>query len=372
MRDHSAQRGDHHQPGAGGLAGPGPPDRRGRAEPGRGRRVRRATCWPRSRPRGRGGSAGRSGSCWTGWTATRWRCGSPCPAWTPPTRPTCWPRCAAPPPCRPRTTRARAGPSSLPACITYSYAHLAGQTRRLLPAVSLFHGVADEDLLMALLRRRGGAGPVRRGQQAGVDGGAGGRGPGRAAHRPRRGHVPDPPGPARLPRRRMARRGPRRLRPGAGGVRAGPVHRLRRVQPVADRADRIRGRRPRLRHHRAAAADPGRDARPRPGPPRVGRRRAVSSGRWMRTGTPAASAGKPPPGPTASWTPPPAPARHPPRDPPARCGCTPPSTRPPGRRTPGSRTRPGRPTGRPWPTCRTSPKPTGPAATSPSSTTSSA
>ena len=62
--------------------------------------------------------------------------------------------------------------TSLPASITYSYAHLAGQTRRLLPAVSLFHGVADEDLLMALLRRRGGAGPVRRGQQAGVDGGA--------------------------------------------------------------------------------------------------------------------------------------------------------------------------------------------------------
>jgi tetratricopeptide (TPR) repeat protein len=38
--------------------------------------------------------------------------------------------------------------TSLPASITYSYAHLAGQTRRLLPAVSLFHGVADEDLLM--------------------------------------------------------------------------------------------------------------------------------------------------------------------------------------------------------------------------------
>ena len=129
-----------------------------------------------------------------------------------------------------------------------------------------------------LLRRRGGAGPVRRGQQAGVDGGAGGRGPGRAAHRPRRGHVPDPPGPARLPRRRLARRRPRRLRPGAGGVRAGPVHRLRRLQPVADRADRIRGRRPRLRHHRAAAADPGRDARPRPGPPRVGRRRGHRPG----------------------------------------------------------------------------------------------
>ena len=38
--------------------------------------------------------------------------------------------------------------TSLPASITYSYAHLAGQTRRLLPAVSLFHGVAEENLLM--------------------------------------------------------------------------------------------------------------------------------------------------------------------------------------------------------------------------------
>ncbi|HEV3290257.1 MAG TPA: tetratricopeptide repeat protein, partial [Streptosporangiaceae bacterium] len=38
--------------------------------------------------------------------------------------------------------------TSLPATITYSYAHLAGETRRLLPAVSLFHGVADQDLLM--------------------------------------------------------------------------------------------------------------------------------------------------------------------------------------------------------------------------------
>ena len=36
--------------------------------------------------------------------------------------------------------------------------------------------------------------------------------------------------------------------------------------------------------------------------------------------------------------------------------------RPTGRRTPGSRTRPGKPTSRPWPTCRTSPKPNGPAA----------
>jgi tetratricopeptide (TPR) repeat protein len=37
--------------------------------------------------------------------------------------------------------------SSLGACITYSFAHLSEQTRRLLPAVSLFHGTTDEDVL---------------------------------------------------------------------------------------------------------------------------------------------------------------------------------------------------------------------------------
>ena len=40
------QHGDHHQPRAGRLAGPGPPDRRGRAEPGRGRPVRRLPARP--------------------------------------------------------------------------------------------------------------------------------------------------------------------------------------------------------------------------------------------------------------------------------------------------------------------------------------
>ena len=38
--------------------------------------------------------------------------------------------------------------SSLGACITYSFAHLADLTRRLLPAVSLFHGTADVNVLM--------------------------------------------------------------------------------------------------------------------------------------------------------------------------------------------------------------------------------
>ena len=96
---------------------------------------------------------------------------------------TCWPRCAAPSRCPPTDDPDAGRATSLPASITYSYAHLAERTRRLLPAVSLFHGVADENLLMAFSAVRGGAGPVRRGQPGGVDGGAGGRGPGRAADR---------------------------------------------------------------------------------------------------------------------------------------------------------------------------------------------
>ncbi len=38
--------------------------------------------------------------------------------------------------------------SSLGACITYSFAHLPERAGRLLPAVSLFYGIADEDVLM--------------------------------------------------------------------------------------------------------------------------------------------------------------------------------------------------------------------------------
>jgi tetratricopeptide (TPR) repeat protein len=50
----------------------------------------------------------------------------------------------------PLTAEQEVGPgrlSSLGACITYSFAHLSEQTRRLLPAVSLFHSVADRDVL---------------------------------------------------------------------------------------------------------------------------------------------------------------------------------------------------------------------------------
>ena len=45
--------------------------------------------------------------------------------------------------------------TSLAASITYSYAHLSERARRLLPAVSLFHGVADEDVLMLLSAAEG-------------------------------------------------------------------------------------------------------------------------------------------------------------------------------------------------------------------------
>jgi tetratricopeptide (TPR) repeat protein len=55
-------------------------------------------------------------------------------------------------------TDENAGPgrlSSLGACITYSFAHLSEQTRWPLPAVSLFHGVADENLLTAFSTAEG-------------------------------------------------------------------------------------------------------------------------------------------------------------------------------------------------------------------------
>ncbi len=45
--------------------------------------------------------------------------------------------------------------SSLGACITYSFTHLTPQTRQLIPAVSLFHGVADADVLMILSDQEG-------------------------------------------------------------------------------------------------------------------------------------------------------------------------------------------------------------------------
>jgi tetratricopeptide (TPR) repeat protein len=45
--------------------------------------------------------------------------------------------------------------TSLAASITYSYAHLTDETRRLLPAVSLFQGIADADVLMLFSAEEG-------------------------------------------------------------------------------------------------------------------------------------------------------------------------------------------------------------------------
>ena len=164
--------------------------------------------------------------------------------------------------------------TSLPASITYSYAHLAGQTQRLLPAVSLFHGVADEDVLAAFSAAEGVPGrfagvsrqewtavledAARVGLLTGLGAACTGSTRLCPATSPPDGTPKTPSATARSGRRA-----------------AGPVQRLRRLQPVADRADRIRERRPRLHPHRAAAADPGRNARPRPRPPRLGQSQGI-------------------------------------------------------------------------------------------------
>ena len=61
--------------------------------------------------------------------------------------------------------------------------------------------------------------------------------------------------------------------------------------------------------HRAAAADPRAQCSATPSTATRGAKPRVLSGRWMCTGAPAASAGKPAPGLTASWPPPQTPAR---------------------------------------------------------------
>ena len=54
--------------------------------------------------------------------------------------------------------------TSLPASITYSFAHLAGPTRRLLPAVSLLRGFVERGDAGSFRCGRGGARPIRRHQ----------------------------------------------------------------------------------------------------------------------------------------------------------------------------------------------------------------
>ena len=219
------------------LARPGPPDRGRRAEPGRGRPVRRTPAGPLPGRAGSGGSGRSFGELleWLDGHPLAMRLTLPRLDTTDPAALLAGLRGTTPLPGR----GCRAGP-----------ADVAGGEHHLLlrPPDRASQAAAPGRQPVPRHRRRrrpdavlcrgGGAGPVRRDQQAGVDGGAGGRGPGRAADRDRRRHVPDPPGPARLPRRRLARRQPRRLRGGTPGSRAGPAHRLRRLQRLADRADR--------------------------------------------------------------------------------------------------------------------------------------
>ena len=224
----------------------------------------------------------------------------------------------------------------------------------------------------ALLRRRGGAGPVRGDQQGGVDGGAGGRGPGRAADRPigdgmyrihpalpgylAAGWQADDPGSYDQERQAceqalcaacaaFSQWLTGQIESGNAALAYAVIGLQRRTlgAMLADALDR----------HAwddaesiVRALDAYWDTRG------LGEEAAAWADRILAA---TAGPGQPPPGPM-----------------PARCGCTPPFTRPPGRRTPGSRTRPGKPTGGPSPTCKTSPKPNGPAETSPLYTTSSA
>ena len=63
------------------------------------------------------------------------------------------------PPRCPAAMRAGTGPHQLAASITYSFTHLTGNTRRLLPAVCLFHGVVAAAVLGVFSRIPGAAAP---------------------------------------------------------------------------------------------------------------------------------------------------------------------------------------------------------------------
>ena len=177
VRDHSRQRGDHHQPGAGGLAGPGPPDRGRRAEPGRGRRSTPGYLlapYPAARQRRERRSFGELLD-WLDGHPLAMRLTLPRLDTTDPADLLAGLRGTAPCPAE----RRRAGP-----------AVVAGGVHHLLlrPPVRAGQAAAPggqpvprhrrRERPDALLRRRGGAGPVRRDQQRGVDGGAGRTRPG--------------------------------------------------------------------------------------------------------------------------------------------------------------------------------------------------
>ena len=263
--------------------------------------------------------------------------------------------------------------ASLPASITYSYAHLAGQTRRLLPAVSLFHGVADEDLLTLLSAVEGVPGrfagaskqewtavledAARVGLLTGLGGGMYQIHPALPGYLAAGWHADNP---ADYSQEREAceqalctacaafsRWLTGQIESGNAALAYALIGLQRRTlgamlghaldRHAWDHADGI-----------VRALDAYWDTRG------LGEEAAAWADRIL-----AATTGPGQATPAAET-------------PAGSCGCTPPSARPPDRRTPGSRTRPDKPTGRPSPTCRTSPKPNGPAATSPSSTTSSA
>ena len=95
----------------------------------------------------------------------------------------------------------------LGASVQYSLDHLDAGTRALLPALSLFEGVADADVLADHVGAARGSGAVRRRQPRGLGRGARPRRRARAADRPRRRRLPDAPGAAGLSRSRMAPRG---------------------------------------------------------------------------------------------------------------------------------------------------------------------
>ncbi len=260
--------------------------------------------------------------------------------------------------------------SSLGACITYSFAHLDPEMARLLPAVSLLHGVADANLLMLMSATEGVPGRF-----AGADWDQWaavlrGRGPGRAAGRDREGRVPGPPGSAGLPRGQLAGRQPQWLRR-RNGTRAS--------RPCAPPAPPTAAGRPgRSRSGNAASGYAVIGLHRRTLGAMLGRAldhhgwgdaesivRALDA-YWDTRGLAEEA---------AAWadrilaaT---APGQHPAED--ARSLWLYTAVRQAtGRTKPGSQTRPRCPTGRSSPTCETSRKPTGPAGTSPSSTTSSA
>jgi len=180
VRDHSSSAVIITSRGAGGLAGPGPPDpRRGLNRAEAAQYAGPSARLPPDRPASGETRPVVRGTAGIPRRATRWRCGSPCPAWIPSVRPSCWPGCKAPPPCRSRMTRTRTGSPRLRRPSRTRSRTWPSRPGGCFPAVSMFSG----------RRRRGHSDalfPVSRGVPARFAGvsqqewaaRAGGRGPG--------------------------------------------------------------------------------------------------------------------------------------------------------------------------------------------------